>query len=318
MTKYFLKRAAVSLLVLVGVTFLVYVLSTFMDGSPVTLMITPEMTVEQVAELEKSMGLDQPVLVRYWTWLTNFARGNLGTSYTYKTAVSSLLLERLPPTLTLTLSSIALAVLIAVPAGTIAAYKPNSVFDYVLSGVSFVGTAMPDFFTALVAIYIFGLQLGILPTAGMHAAGDESLGSYFRYAILPVCVLAFCLAGSLIRQTRSAVLEVMGEDFMRTDRAMGYSEPQVVLHALRNALIPIVTSVGNMVPFVIGGSVVIETTFSWPGIGKLLVSSITARDYPLIVAIATLIAAAVLAANILVDFIYTLLDPRITHVKKSG
>lgn len=318
MTKYFLKRAAVSLVVLIGVTFLVYVLSTFMEGSPVTLMITPDMTTEQVAELEKSMGLDQPVLVRYWTWLTNFLQGNLGTSYTYKTAVSDLLLERLRPTVTLTVASLVLAVLIAIPAGTLAAYKPYSVFDYALSGVAFTGAAMPDFFIALVAIYIFGLKLNLLPTAGMHAAGDTSPASYIRYAILPVCVLAVCALGSLIRQTRSAVLEVLSEDFVRTDRAMGYSEFQVVMHALRNALIPIVTSIGNMIPFVIGGSVVVETTFSWPGIGKLLVSSITARDYPLIVAIATMIAAAVLAANILVDFIYTLLDPRITHTKKSS
>ena len=315
--KYLIKRIAVSLVVLIGITFLVYWISTLMDGSPASLLITPDMTVEQVEELEQSMGLDQPVLVRYWTWLVNFFKGNLGTSYNYRMPVTDLIAERLKPTLILTLSALVVAVLIAIPAGTLAAYKPYSIFDYAFSGISFLGAATPAFFMGLLVIYIFGLVLGILPTSGMHAVGDESLGSYIRYAILPVGTLAFGLLGSLIRQTRSAVLEVMNEDFIRTDRAQGYGEGRVIIHALRNALIPIVTSIGNMVPFLIGGSMVVETTFGYPGIGRLMTSSITARDYPVIVSITTLIAVAVLATNIVVDIIYTLLDPRVTHTKKS-
>lgn len=316
MLKYFLKRIGISLLVLLGVTFLVFFMANQMEGNPATMMITPEMTQEQVAELERSMGLDQPIITRYFAWLQNFLRGNFGISYNFKISVNKLIAERLRPTLILTVSSCLIAILIAVPAGTIAAYKPYSLFDYSLSGVSFLGAAAPDFFIALVAIYFLGLKLNILPTSGMHAAGDESLSSYVRYAIMPVLVLSFRLLGSLTRQTRSAVLEVMSEDFIRTDRALGYSEPQVVMHALRNALIPIVTNIGGMIPFCIGGSVVLENVFGWPGIGKLLVNSVTNRDYPVIVAVSTLIAVAVLGSNILVDFIFTLLDPRITHTQK--
>ena len=318
MYKYFAKRVLISMLVFLGVTFLVYLLSTLMPGSPVTLMVTPEMTPDQVAQLEHNMGVDQPVVARYATWITNFFSGNLGTSYIYKRAVNDLISQRILPTVSLALISLTLAVLVAIPLGVLAAYKPYSAFDYTFSGVSFLGVAMPEFFTALVLIYIFSIRLNILPSSGMHAANDSSFSSIVLYAIMPTVVVTFSRLGSLIRQTRSAMLEVLNEDFVRTDRAMGYGEGAVLLHALRNALIPIVTIIGNSLPAVISGSVIVETVFARPGIGMLMVSAINNRDYPVIVAITTLIAIVVLVCNIVVDFVYTLLDPRIRHESAKG
>lgn len=318
MQKYFLKRILVSIIVFFGVTVLVYFLSTLMPGSPAASMITPEMTNEQVAELERQMGLDKPFLVRYFTWLSNFFKGNLGTSYLYKRSVNDLIKVRILPTVSLALISIVLAVMIAVPFGVLAAYKPYTVADYLFSGVSFLGVAMPEFFSALVAVYFLSIRLQLLPSSGMHAINDSSIGSLIKYAIMPTAVVTFSRLGSLIRQTRSAMLEVLNEDFIRTDRAMGYGEGIVLLHALRNALIPIVTIIGNSLGALIAGSVVVETIFARPGIGMLLVQAITERDYPVIVAIATLIAISVLVCNIIVDFVYTLLDPRIRHESKSN
>ena len=316
MRNYFLKRVMVSIVVFIGVTLLVYFLSTLMPGSPAASLITPEMTEEQVAELERQMGLDQPFITRYITWLTNFFKGNLGTSLLYKRSVNELIQIRIMPTLSLALASLVLALMIAIPLGVLAAYKPYTLADYLFSGVSFLGVAMPEFFSALIAIYFFSIRWQLLPSSGMHAVNDDGLGSLIVYAIMPTAVVTFSRLGSFIRQTRSAMLEVLNEDFVRTDRAMGYSEGQVLMHALRNALIPIVTIVGNSLGGLIAGSVVVETIFARPGIGMLLVTAITDRDYPVIVAISTLIAACVLVCNIIVDFVYTLLDPRVRHNSK--
>jgi peptide/nickel transport system permease protein len=261
------------------------------------------------------MGLDQPLYIQYFRWLSHFLRGNLGTSYRTFRPVLSMVMERIGATLLLTVTATILALLFALPMGTLAAYKPYSLVDYLSSALAFIGASTPVFFAALVFIYIFCARLGILPLGGMYnSSRDRSILSLLIHLILPASTLAINHMGSYIRQTRNSVMEVLGEDYVRTARSKGLREKVVILrHAMRNALIPIVTQVGMSIPFLIGGAVVVEQIFGWPGLGSLMVSSVTARDYPAIMGIASVIAVVVLLANILVDLIYGLIDPRIRY-----
>ena len=221
-------------------------------------------------------------------------------------------LEKLSPTLILTLTSTVLSILIAVPLGVMSAYKPYSVWDYASSGFAFVGASTPTFFTGLVMIYLFAVRFKILPMGGMYDAGVHTMASAIRHLILPSLVLTIFNIGSILRQTRGSMMEVFSEDYIRTARAKGLAEPRVVIvHGLRNALIPVVTVLSTMIPFMFGGAVVAEQVFSWPGLGSLMVQSINARDYPMIMGITVVIAAAVLVGNVLTDIAYSLLDPKI-------
>ena len=314
MLKYIVKRLLIAVPVFLGITILVYVMSTLMPGDPVRMALqNPEATAEDIARLRAEFGLDRPVIVQYLSWLGGFLSGDMGVSFRTRLSVSDMISVRLGPSLLLVGSSLLVALIIAIPLGTLAAYKPYSIWDYAASGLSFFGAATPSFFAGLVFLYIFSASLGILPIGGMYGAdGVRTLWVSIRHMIMPVTVLMLGQVGSYIRQVRSSVLEVLEDDYVRTARSKGLVERQVVLrHALRNALLPIVTLVSMSVAFLVGGAVVTEQIFSWPGIGSLLIHSVTARDYPVIMAIATMIALAVLGANILLDIVYRILDPRI-------
>ena len=314
MTKYIIKRFLIAIPVFLGITVLVYFMSSMTSGSPAKMILQgPNTTAEDIAELEERLGLDQPVYIQYARWAGEMFRGNLGMSYRTNRPVTDMIAERIGPTLVLTLTSLAISLLISIPLGTLAAYKPYTGWDYVSSGFAFFGAAMPAFFAALVFIYIFCVQLHWLPTGGMYdSGGAHTLGALLRHLILPAVTLAISQMGSYIRQVRSSVLEVLNEDYVRTARSKGLGERAVVfVHAMRNALIPVVTQVGMSVPFLVGGAVVTEQIFGWPGLGSLMVQSIGYRDYPTIMGITTVIALAVLVCNLLVDIIYGLLDPRI-------
>ena len=315
MLKYIVKRLLIAVPVFLGITILVYVMSTLMPGDPVRMALqNPEATAEDIARLRAEFGLDRPVVVQYLSWLGGFLSGDMGVSFRTRLAVSDMISARLGPSLLLVGSSLLMALIIAIPLGTLAAYKPYSIWDYAASGLSFFGAATPSFFAGLVFLYIFSASLGILPIGGMYGAdGVRTLWVSIRHMIMPVTVLMLGQVGSYIRQVRSSVLEVLEDDYVRTARSKGLVERQVVLrHALRNALLPIVTLVSMSVAFLVGGAVVTEQIFSWPGIGSLLIHSVTARDYPVIMAIATMISLAVLGANILLDIVYRVLDPRIS------
>lgn len=315
MAKYLWKRLLISIVVFFGITILVYGLSNLAPGSPVDMYISPEMTAEDLAALRESMGLNQPVYVQYMKWLGQLFQGNMGYSYRTKEAVLPMITERLGPTLLITVTSVVLALCIAIPLGTLAAYKPYSAWDYLSSGLSLTGVAIPSFFAAVVLIYIFCVKLGVLPNSGMYdSASSPNLPSLLRHMILPVAVLTFQQVGNFIRQTRNSMLEVFEEDYVTMARAKGLNERQVVFgHVMRNALIPIVTAVGMSVPFLIGGAVLVEKIFSWPGLGSLMVQSINYKDYPTIMGITVFISITVLMCNILVDIIYGILDPRIRY-----
>lgn len=314
--KYLLKRILMIIPTFLGITVFAYFLSALAPGSPLDrLLVSSQTTQETVEMLRHAYGLDQSLVVQYLRWLVQLIHGNLGVSYRTSEPVLAMVLSRIGPTLLITLTSVFISVALAIPMGIGAAVKPYSLWDYVASGISFLAAATPNFFASLLLVYIFAVTLKLLPTGGMYATTSaRSLPDLLSHMVLPVAVLVFQQLGDLIRQVRASLMEVLQEDYIRTAKAKGLSGVQIVIgHALKNALIPVVTVVGMNLPFIIGGAVVTEQIFGWPGIGTLMVQSINARDYPSIMGITVFIAVVVLIGNLLIDLIYGLLDPRISY-----
>lgn len=314
---YAIKRLLLLIPTLFGVTVLAYFISAMAPGDPLDFFIDPSstMTAAEYEALRHQYGMDQPVFVRYVNWLWQILQGNWGISFRTSEPVLQMILSRLGPTLLLTGTSVVLAILIAIPLGVLSAVKKYSLIDYFSSGLSFFTAAIPHFFTALLLIFVFAVELRLLPTGGMYtAAGDKGVLDLVRHMILPAFVLVFQQLGGLIQQMRGSMLEVMEADYIRTARAKGLLEYQVIIrHAIGNALIPMVTTVGMSLPFIIGGAVVTEQIFGWPGLGTLMIQSINARDYPCIMGITVFVTLVVLVGNLITDIIYGLLDPRISY-----
>ncbi|MHC1762294.1 MAG: ABC transporter permease [Negativicutes bacterium] len=313
---YVLKRLLTAVPTFLGITVLVYILASMTPSSPLEILFNdPYATPEEMARKSRELGLDQPVIVQYFHWLGQLLIGNMGTSIRTNLSVMQMIGERLMPTLALTGSAMLITLVVSLPLGIMAAYKPYTRWDYVSSGLSFVGSAMPNFFAGLVLIYLFCIVFRIFPTSGMYDnSGVRTLPMFLHHLALPSFVLAIQLIGSLIRQCRGSMLEVLQDDYVRTARAKGLGEKDVLIrHALRNAWIPLVSWFSTQIPFLIGGAVVTEQIFGWPGLGSLMVQSINARDYPVIMGVSVVIAVVVLLGNLLVDLIYGLLDPRISY-----
>lgn len=312
---YFIRRALLSIPIIFGVTLLCFLLINLAPGNPVDMMIDPNMSSEAIEARKEALGLNDPIYIQYFKWLTNLLQGNLGYSMSTYQPVSELVLERIWPTVLLIGSSIIFGLIIAIPLGILSATKQYSKWDYLVTGFAFFGVSIPNFFLALGVIYIFALQLKILPTGGMTTLGGT--GGALDTAIhllLPTLVLGTALAGKFVRYVRSSVLEVLGADYLRTARAKGLREFWVInKHGLRNALIPIITIVGLEIPLLLSSTVVIEQIFSWPGIGELMLSSILARDYSTVMAINLLAAIIVVVINFLTDIVYSIVDPRIKY-----
>lgn len=314
MFKYIIKRLLISIPVFLGITLCVFIMSSLAPGSPADrLAAETGLTQLEYDALEKSLGLDKPILVRYVIWLKDFVRGDLGNSYDTGKSVSKTIGNRLGPTLLLTGTSLLIAILVAVPLGVLMSRKPYGKLDYFGSGFSFLGQAVPTFFSSLILIYLFAVKLKILPISGMiDANGKVTFIGTVKHLVMPVFVLSWLLTANLLRYTRASMLEVFNEEYVKTARSKGITESRVMIkHVLRNGLIPIVTAIGLQVPFLFGGACVVEKIFTWPGIGSLLVNSITTRDYPVIMGITCMIAIVVLVTNLVLDIIYAALDPRI-------
>lgn len=313
--KFIGKRIVLMVPVFLIITFVVYALINAAPGSVVDNIIAqqPDITQEQIDQIYHEYGLDQPMAVRYVSWLGGLLHGDLGTSYRTNEGVAGMVIERLGPTLILTGTALVIAVLIGVTLGILAALKPGGVWDKISSVYTFAGTSFPNFFMALVLISLLSVQLRLLPSMGMFTSGEPQTPSALAWhLVLPAFVLSFSITGNFIKQTRSAMLEVLGSDFIKVARSKGISKTAVYLrHAFRNALLPIVTQIGLMVPFLVGGAVVMEQIFSWPGLGSLMNTSISARDYPAVMGITVVIALVVLVANVVMDIVYTLIDHRI-------
>ena len=316
MARYIFKRLLIMIPTFLGITILVYVVASMAPGTPLDMLLANGPVSQETLELLKEKyGLNQPVIVQYLQWLRNLLQGNLGMSYRTSEPVLQMVLNRLGPTLLISIPSIIISVLIAVPMGIFAAMKPNSLVDHVCSGLSFLTVSVPNFFAGLILVYLFAVKLSVLPASGMFTNSNyRTTGNLLLHMILPVTVLVFQQLGDLLRQARGSMIEVMSDDFIRTAKAKGLNKRQTVLrHALRNSLTPVLTTLGMSLPFIVGGAIVTEQIFSWPGLGSLMVLSINARDYPCIMGITVFIAVVVLVGNLLIDLLYSIIDPRIRY-----
>lgn len=318
MGKFIVKRLLLSIPIFLGITLAVYVMSNMAPGNVVDQLVAASdtgMSEEEIHQLEVEYNLDKPVIVRYVLWLGDLLHGDLGTSYKTNQPVTYVLGQRIGPTLILTVTALVLALITGIPLGIAAAYKPKSVWSGISNFCIYLGSSMPTFFLSLCLIYLFSVIMGVLPASGMYAAaGAKTFSELVKHLILPSFVLCFNIVGNFIKQTRASVMEVMNEEYIKTARAKGISEFSVTIkHAFRNALIPIVTQIGLIVPFLVGGAVVVEQIFAWPGIGSLMGTSINSRDYPIIMGVAVLISSVVLVVNILLDIVYAFIDPRISY-----
>jgi len=319
MGQFLLRRLLISIPVLLGITIVTYAIINFAPGDPVTALINPEAAAslgpDWIEQQRAALGLNQPLPVRYALWLKEVARGNLGFSLRDRQPINHTIAERLWPTLKLMGSALLLGIIIAIPVGVVSAIKQYSVLDYLATISGFAAISIPSFFLSLAAIYVFSLKLGWLPSSGMNTVGSSgSLGDATRHLILPALVLGLGEAAPLIRYTRSSMLEVIHQDYVTTARAKGLNERVVIWrHALRNALIPLITVIALNLPRLLGGTVIIEAIFAWPGMGTLAITAVQARDYPVIMALNLITAVLILASNMLADVIYAVVDPRIKY-----
>ena len=314
MFRYILKRLLYAIPVFLGITFVIYTLINLAPCGPLSVLAASgEMSLSDLEALKISMGLDKPIVIRYFIWLGVLLHGDFGISYRTSQEVSLMISQRIMPSLMLTGTGILAAMLVGVPLGIISAYKPNSVWDHISTFISFIGASVPNFFLSLLLIYVLAVKLKWFPNSGMQSSGmSGNLLDLLHHLALPAFVCGIQPIGNYIKQTRSSVLEVLNEEYIKTARSKGLTNVVIVLkHAFRNALIPIVTTISLSIPFLIGGAVVTEQIFAWPGIGSLMITAITSRDYPVIMGVAVLICGVVLVANLILDLIYAALDPRI-------
>ncbi len=317
MGRYIRQRLVISVPILLAITAIIFTLLQLTPGDPLDAYITPDqvLSVEQRDSLRRELGLDKPAPIRYFFWLREVAQGNLG--YRIKTGepVATTIAQRLGPTLLLMISGLGLGITVGIVLGVVSAVRQYTALDFALTILAFLGTSMPAFFAGLVGLYLFALRFRWFPAGGLSTPGEPfSLGDRIHHLILPALILSFFHIGSIMRYTRSAMLGVLTQDYMRTAKAKGLSQRVIIVrHALRNALLPVLTIIGASVPGLIGGAVFIESIFSWPGMGRLYLDSIEGRDFPLIMGMTLILSAVILLANLLTDLAYAVVDPRIRY-----
>ncbi|XHB99058.1 ABC transporter permease [Nitratireductor sp. ac15] len=311
MLAFLAKRIAIGLVTLVVASAVVFLVLEIVPGDPALLMLGMNAQPEALAALREEMGLNRPVLLRYFGWIAGMALGDFGNSYTYSSPVLELIGERVLVSLPLALISLFLSTAIALPVGIFAASRRGKPADTISMGAAQIGVAIPNFWFALILIYLFAVWLRLVP-AGGFPGWDAGLWAGFKALLLPAIALALPQAAILARVTRSAMLEVLGEDYIRTARAKGMPR-RIVLwhHALRNALIPVLTILGLQFAFLLAGTIIIENVFYLPGLGRLIFQAITQRDLIVVEGVVMLLVATVIAVNILVDIGYAIVDPRL-------
>lgn len=311
MQRYILLRTVQIVLVVIGVTVLCFFMLKITPGDPATAILGVQASPQEVERVRRSLGLDQPWPAQLGLWASNALRGDLGISYINKKPVSELILTRLPITLELTFFSMVLATLIAIPLGVISAVRRYSWVDYAFTGFSLFGVSMPSFWFGILLILVFSLWLGWLPASG-YVPWSKGIWPHLRSMILPGIALGLFLTGALMRFTRASMIETLVQDYVRTARAKGLSQRQVIIdHALRNSLIPTITVLGIQFGALLGGAVIIETVFAFPGVGTMLLTAVNQRDYPVVMGITLVIALLYTFSNLVVDIIYMWVNPRI-------
>ncbi|MBM4332759.1 MAG: ABC transporter permease [Deltaproteobacteria bacterium] len=311
---YMLKRIVYNIPVVLLLTIFVFAMVRFLPGDPADILLSGEGGAEDPvvrAQLMKELGLDKPIPIQYGLWLWRALHGNFGKSIYSEEEVFKLILDRFPATLYLAIFAMIVAIVVALPAGIISAVKRQKPADYGAMMFALLGISLPEFWFGIMLIIFFALWLQWLPSMGYLSPFQDFFGS-FKFLILPAIALGLRFAGVLTRMTRSSMLDELGQDYVRTARSKGLSEKTVIwVHTLKNALIPTVTIAGLQFGTILGGTVVIEMVFSWPGVGQLIVNAILTRDYLVVQAAVLLLAIFFLIVNLIVDFIYTILNPRI-------
>jgi len=317
MLQYLIRRIIINIPVLIGVTMVVFGAIALAPGDPLAAYMSPELANDPASleQFRAEFGLDQPLPIRYARWLGEVLQGNLG--YRTKTfdPVGLVILQRLPNTLMLMASALAIGIVFGVPLGIYSSIKKYSLPDNVLTGLVFIGISTPAFLIGLGSLFIFALQLRLFPAGGMRTLGQpESTLDLLHHLALPAIILGAGYVASMLRYTRASMLDVINEQYVVTARAKGLSERAVILrHALRNALIPIVTVIGFSIPNLLAGAVFTETIFAWPGMGSLFVDGVNARDFPLVMGVTLVTASAVLISNLLTDIAYAAINPKIRY-----
>lgn len=315
MLKYIIKRILITIPVLLMVTIFCFGIVNLAPGNPTDLYLSENATAQQVAQMKENLGLNQSVPVQYIKWLGNLLQGNLGISFSSRVPVLSILPSKIWATVQLMFATLIVSYLIAIPLGILSAKKQNTLVDNGITGISFLGISIPNFFFGLGLIYIFALELKWLPTGGMSTLGGaDGFGDRLSHLVMPVLVLSAFYCSNMIRYVRASMIGIFEENYMRTATAKGL-KPSLILtrHGLKNALVPMITVISSDIPKMLGGAIVTEQIFQWPGIGQLTISAINSRDYPVLMAINLLAAIAVLAFNLIADVLYAVADPRIRY-----
>ncbi|GHF42877.1 peptide/nickel transport system permease protein [Deinococcus metalli] len=312
---HLLKRLLGTVPLLLGVSLLLFGVLHLAPGGPLDVYAdNPSVSPEALAQMRTAFGLDQPLPVQYVSWVTAFFTGEWGYSIRTARPVTQEIAERIGPTLILGGTSFVLSLLIALPLGIVSAVRRYSGVDYLITFLSFLGVSMPVFWLALMLQLLFAVQWRLLPSAGIQTIGSDSVLDLIHHLILPACILAFASVAGWSRYMRSSMVEVLGQDYVRTARAKGLTAGRVVVHhALRNALIPIITVVALDFATILSGAVITETIFAWPGIGRLFIESMNGRDYPVLMALMMAGSFALILSNLLADLAYAAVDPRIRY-----
>lgn len=317
MGRYLARRLLAMIPLLLGISFIVFALLNILPGDPVSIMLSsnPHTTpdAETIAQMRAQYGLDKPLLTQYFIFLGNLFKGDLGTSMYTQQPVLEAIFERMPATIELALAALAISVVIAIPVGVISAVRQYSWIDHLCLVGTLIGVSMPSFWLGLLLMLTFSLKWRLLPLSGMGYLYN-GIADVVRHLIMPAFTLGFGMAALLARVTRSSMLEVLGQDYIRTARAKGLHEKAVIYrHALRNGFIPILTVLGVQFGYLLGGSVIVETIFSWPGIGRLAVNSIMNRDLPVVQGTVLVFTLIFILVNLAVDILYAAVDPRIQY-----
>lgn len=313
MLAYLVRRLLATIPVMLVVAVFVFMMLRLTPGDPAAIIAGDAANAENIAQIRDKLGLDRPIVVQFGIWISNMFQGDFGESFYYKQDVAGLIADRIEPTVALAVLTILIACLIAVPLGTLAAYRQGSWIDRLVMGFSVIGFSVPVFVIGYVLMFVFAVRLDWFPVQGYQPI-SEGFGGFIHRLILPSSALSVVFIALIARMTRTSVLEVLNEDYVRTARAKGLSESRVlVAHALRNASVPIVTVIGIAIAVLIGGVVVTESVFTIPGLGSLTVDAVLGRDYPTVQAVILLFSFVYVLINLVIDLLYTVLDPRIRY-----
>jgi len=314
MLRYTIKRLLGLIPVLLGVSILVFLIMQLTPGDPALIMLGPKASAKALTEIRHQLGLDLPIWQQYLRWITNIFKGDWGYSIHFKQPVLDLILQRFGATILLTSAAMVIATVFGVLAGVVSATKQYSFSDRFMMTTSLIGFCLPVFWLGLILQLFFCIKLGWLPVSDLHSPGVNALGDTLMHLILPAITLAVASMATIARMTRSSMLEVTRQDFIRTAKAKGVSNRAIAYkHALRNSLIPVVTVVGSQFGYLLSGEVLLEVVFNWPGLGSLMVNGILYRDFPLVQGTILFVATVYVLVSLIVDLLYAALDPRITY-----